>query len=52
MTSLKPGSRIIVATRIISHQQFEPIYQGIDLLNSILTRQEKGTVPKIIRNKK
>lgn len=33
MTFLKPGSRIIVATRIISHQQFELIYQGIELMS-------------------
>lgn len=33
MARLKPGSRIIVATRIILHEQFESIYQGIELMS-------------------
>lgn len=33
MASLKPGSRIIVTTRTIHHEQFESIYQGIELMS-------------------
>ncbi|CEG57837.1 class I SAM-dependent methyltransferase [Legionella fallonii] len=33
MARLKPGSRIIVTTRMIHHQQFESIYQGIELMS-------------------
>ena len=33
MANLKPGSRIIVTTRTIHHQQFESIYQGIELMS-------------------
>lgn len=33
MARLKPGSRIIVTTRIIHHEQFESIYQGIELMS-------------------
>lgn len=33
MAGLKPGSRIIVTTRMIHHEQFESIYQGIELMN-------------------
>jgi SAM-dependent methyltransferase len=33
MASLKPGSRIIVATRMIDHELFESIYQGIELMS-------------------
>lgn len=33
MAALKPGSRIIVATRMIHHEQFEPIYQGVELMS-------------------
>ncbi|HAT7073064.1 TPA: hypothetical protein JAN90_09905 [Legionella pneumophila] len=33
MARLKSGSRIIVATRIINHEQFEPIYQGVELMS-------------------
>ncbi|WP_392538560.1 hypothetical protein [Legionella sp. 227] len=33
MARLKPGSRIIVTTRTIHHEQFEPIYQGIELMS-------------------
>ncbi len=33
MTRLKPGSRIIVTTRTIHHDQFESIYQGIELMS-------------------
>ena len=33
MARLKPGSRIIVATRMIHHEQFESIYQGIELMS-------------------
>lgn len=30
---LKPGSRIIVTTRMINHAQFESIYQGVELMS-------------------
>jgi hypothetical protein len=33
MARLKPGSRIIVASRMIHHEQFESIYQGIELMS-------------------
>ncbi|HAT4481990.1 TPA: hypothetical protein I9282_002836 [Legionella pneumophila] len=33
MARLKPGSRIIVTTRMIHHEQFESIYQGIELMS-------------------
>lgn len=33
MACLKSGSRIIVATRIIHHEQFELIYQGVELMS-------------------
>ena len=33
MAQLKPGSRIIVATRNIQHEQFESIYEGIELMS-------------------
>lgn len=33
MARLKPGSRIIVTTRTIHHEQFESIYQGIELMS-------------------
>jgi SAM-dependent methyltransferase len=33
MACLKPGSRIIVTTRMIHHEQFESIYQGIELMS-------------------
>lgn len=33
MTALKPGSRIIVTTKTIQHEQFERVYQGIDLMS-------------------
>lgn len=33
MAGLKPGSRIIVTTRIIDHEQFEAIYQGVELMS-------------------
>jgi len=33
MAKLKPGSRIIVATKSIQHEQFEPIHQGIELMS-------------------
>lgn len=33
MLRLKPGSRIIVTTRMIDHEQFESIYQGVELMS-------------------
>ena len=33
MAGLKPGSRIIVTTRMIHHEQFESIYQGVELMS-------------------
>lgn len=33
MARLKSGSRIIVATRKINHEQFESIYQGVELMS-------------------
>ena len=33
MSGLKPGSRIIVTTRLIHHEQFESIYQGVELMS-------------------
>jgi SAM-dependent methyltransferase len=33
MSRLKPGSRIIVTTRTIHHEQFESIYQGVELMS-------------------
>jgi hypothetical protein len=33
MAGLKPGSRIIVATKNIHHESFEVIYQGIELMS-------------------
>ena len=33
MAGLKPGSRIIVTTRMIHHEQFETVYQGIELMS-------------------
>lgn len=33
MAGLKPGSRIIVTTRMINHEQFESIYQGVELMS-------------------
>jgi precorrin-6B methylase 2 len=33
MARLKSGSRIIVTTKTIDHEQFEPIYQGIELMS-------------------
>ncbi|KTD77911.1 hypothetical protein Lwor_1793 [Legionella worsleiensis] len=33
MAGLKPGSRIIVTTRMIHHDQFESIYQGVELMS-------------------
>ncbi|KTD37684.1 hypothetical protein Lnau_0615 [Legionella nautarum] len=33
MVHLKPGSRIIITTRTIDHEQFEPIYQGVELMS-------------------
>jgi hypothetical protein len=33
LTMLKPGSRIIVATKHIQHQNFEMMYQGIELMS-------------------
>ena len=33
MASLKPSTRIIVATRMIHHEQFECLYQGIELMS-------------------
>lgn len=33
MAGLKPGSRIIVTTRMIHHKQFESIYQGVELMS-------------------
>lgn len=33
MASLKPGSRIIVATKSIYHDNFELIYQGVELMS-------------------
>lgn len=33
MSRLKPGSRIIVTSRTIDHEQFESTYQGIELMS-------------------
>lgn len=33
MSELKPGTRIIVATKTIQHAKFEKIYQGVDLMS-------------------
>ncbi|HAU4045947.1 TPA: hypothetical protein U2K22_003205 [Legionella pneumophila] len=33
MAALKPGSRIIVTSRMIHHEQFETIYQGVELMS-------------------
>ncbi len=33
MEKLKPGSRVIVATKNIQHEKFERIHQGIDLMS-------------------
>lgn len=33
MSNLKPGSRIIVTTRMIHHERFESIYQGVELMS-------------------
>lgn len=33
MAALKPGSRIIVTTKTIQHEQFERVYQGINLMS-------------------
>ena len=33
MAKLKPGTRIIVATKSIQHKRFEMIYQGIDIMS-------------------
>lgn len=33
MAALKPGSRIIVATKSIHHDNFEIIYQGVELMS-------------------
>lgn len=33
MAGLKPGSRIVVTTRMIHHERFESIYQGVELMS-------------------